>query len=220
MKLVFVFLLLITHFCKLSFVLGSKSFCFSAFPLLLALTGYLFSPLIATGTVAFYLLWSGNALITAGIPTLVATMAWNSCSTKSSYFLRFLFFVVIPLAAILAFCLHPIGSNAWAYSLYWLIPILIYGLERINQSIPLFFTALQITFIAHAIGSVLWIYQIQTTAPFWQNLVSIVPIERFVFALFSTLFVKTFVSLQEYLQSKNKLKLKGERREGNYAYKR
>ena len=77
-----------------------------------------------------------------------------------------------------AFIAHPVGAQAWVYSLYWLIPVVLYFLRKES----LFLTALGSTFTAHAVGSVIWIYANPMTPQAWLVLIPVVFIERFVFA--------------------------------------
>lgn len=77
-----------------------------------------------------------------------------------------------------AFIVHPVGGAAWAYSLYWLIPVALYMIRKES----LFLTALGSTFTAHAVGSVIWIYANPMTPQTWLALIPVVFIERLVFA--------------------------------------
>jgi len=87
--------------------------------------------------------------------------------------------LVIPIAAIILFVINPVGSQAWVYSLYWLIPI-ICALVKPNS---LFFKALGATFTAHCIGSIVWLYLVNPMTPeLWLALIPVVAIERFAFA--------------------------------------
>jgi len=99
----------------------------------------------------------------------------------------------VPLACMALFMLHPVGSQAWYYSLYWLIP-------AIALLIPehLFLRSLGSTFTAHAIGGIIWLYTLPTTPAFWLALIPIVAFERLLFAAgisvsyvaFNTLFAR------------------------------
>ncbi|MFH1780156.1 MAG: hypothetical protein ABH803_03360 [Candidatus Micrarchaeota archaeon] len=84
---------------------------------------------------------------------------------------------IIPLAAIALFWLHPTGSQAWAYALFWTIPLIAFFFKE-----NLFAKSLGATFTAHAVGSVIWLYTLQTTPEFWLALVPIVVYERLLFA--------------------------------------
>jgi hypothetical protein len=70
-----------------------------------------------------------------------------------------------------------VGSQVWYYSLYWLIPMVLYFAPK-----NLFLRSLGSTFTAHAIGSVLFLYSIPTAPALWIMLLPIVAIERLVFA--------------------------------------
>ena len=85
---------------------------------------------------------------------------------------------VVPLFCIALFMLHPIGSQAWYYSLYWLIPAIALLLPE-----NLFLRSLGATFTAHSIGGIIWLYFIPTTPQFWLALIPIVAYERLLFAL-------------------------------------
>jgi len=58
---------------------------------------------------------------------------------------------------------HPVGAQAWFYSMYWLLPVLLFLLPARTQ----FTEALGATFVQHAVGSVIWLYVVPTTAVIW-----------------------------------------------------
>ena len=84
---------------------------------------------------------------------------------------------VVPLACMALFIMHPVGSQAWFYSLYWLIPAIVLFLPE-----NLFARSLGSTFTAHSIGSVIWLYAFPSTAAFWVALIPVVAFERLLFA--------------------------------------
>ena len=86
--------------------------------------------------------------------------------------------MLVPVVAMFAFWLHPVGQQAWYYALYWLVPIIAKFLPN-----RLFLRSLGATFTAHAMGSVLFLYTINTTPALWIALIPIVAIERAAFAL-------------------------------------
>ncbi len=91
-----------------------------------------------------------------------------------------IFGILIPIICIVLFCIHPVGSQAWIYSLYWLIPI---GLTFVSKK-NLFYQSVSTTFIQHAIGSVIWIYFVSPlSAQVWLSLMPLVAIERLIFAI-------------------------------------
>ncbi|MCX8175307.1 MAG: hypothetical protein N3E51_03825 [Candidatus Micrarchaeota archaeon] len=98
------------------------------------------------------------------------------------YFARYakgnLAYGIVPLACMALFVLHPVGSQAWFYSLYWLIPIIALALPE-----HLFLRSLGSTFTAHAVGSVAFLYLIPSTPALWVALIPVVAFERGMFAL-------------------------------------
>ena len=63
--------------------------------------------------------------------------------------------------------------------MYWWIPVVLYGMNKKS----LWLEALGSTFVVHAVGSVIWIYTVETTATMWFSLLPIVAIERLLFTL-------------------------------------
>jgi len=86
--------------------------------------------------------------------------------------------LLVPVAAIIAFAIHPIGRTAWYFSLYWLIPIACHFLREKF----LIARALGATFTAHAVGGALWIYAFNMPQSLWDSLIPIVAMERLMFA--------------------------------------
>lgn len=91
--------------------------------------------------------------------------------------------ILIPIIAIIAFNLHPVGRTVWYFSLYWLIPIACHFL----RDRWLLARSLGSTFTAHAVGSSLWIYFFNMPASVWIALIPVVALERTFFALGITL---------------------------------
>jgi hypothetical protein len=87
---------------------------------------------------------------------------------------------LIPLVCLAFFLVHPIGTQAPAYTLVWLIPILTAWFAKA----PFFIQALAGTCTAHAIGSTLWLYAgLIPDAIMLHQLIPCVIIERLFFAL-------------------------------------
>jgi len=76
------------------------------------------------------------------------------------------------------FIAHPVASKAFAYSFYWLIPVVLYVLNYKNT----FCKALTATFLAHAVGSIIWLYTVPMTSTQWLALIPVVAVERLVMA--------------------------------------
>ena len=87
--------------------------------------------------------------------------------------------IVLPAFAMIAFIVHPIGRQAWYYSMYWLIPIACYFFrDRF-----LLARSLGTTFTAHAVGSTLWLYVFALPKTVWISLIPVVAMERALFAM-------------------------------------
>lgn len=113
------------------------------------------------------------------LPTLAAAL-YLSMLHKTQYTIDFskkLLLALIPISCMVLFCIHSVGGAAWAYSLFWLIPLT--TLFTTN----LFAHMLGSTFTAHAVGSVLWLYFGPALTPAaWLALMPLVVLERLVFA--------------------------------------
>ncbi len=81
---------------------------------------------------------------------------------------------IIGLVCMVLFIAHPIGRQAWYYSLYWLIPLFTTLLGRKN----VFLSALGATFTQHAVGGVAFLYAFGFTAGYWKSLIPVVAAER------------------------------------------
>jgi hypothetical protein len=113
--------------------------------------------------------------VTFGLPTLASMAIWNNMYRATDLALR----TIVPLSCLIAFVAHPVGAAASAYTMYWLIPVL-FALAGHHGFVT---RALSATFVAHAIGSVMYLYTVQTTSDLWLSLIPVVAIERLSFAL-------------------------------------
>lgn len=172
----FVWILLVLSCWKLTLhsSFGSHHISFSCLSIVLPLIGAFLSKRTSS-------LWSmsgwglahlAHLPITMGIPTFFATLSWGASSRRSQIALH----ILLPcLCMILFYFVAAPGS--WPYALYWLIPVVLYFFPR---SLPC--SALQSTFVAHAIGSVIWAYFIPMSSSAWLGLIPIVAIERLAMA--------------------------------------
>jgi len=96
---------------------------------------------------------------------------------------------LIGLVGMALFIAHPVGRQAWQYSLYWLIPMATTIMAKDN----VFAAALGTTFTQHAVGSVAFLYAYGFTPEFWKALVPVVAGERMILALGAA---ATYVSLR------------------------
>jgi hypothetical protein len=105
------------------------------------------------------------------IPGLFAAFYWSN----NSKIVR-----IVPAAlCMFLFIIHPTGSEAAVYSLFWLIPIIVALVKK--QTI--FMRALGSTFTAHAVGSVIWLYTLNMSADQWIMLIPVVIFERLLLAI-------------------------------------
>lgn len=171
---------------KVSFILGSFTMFFSMSncitPLAGAFAGFGGATLALALKISYAILFSGGMVsfmrLTDGIPAFFAGYYW-ACS---GLFIR----VIVPLSCMVGFIMHPVGSQAWAYTLYWWLPVILYGASVNN----LFARALGGTLTAHAVGSVIWIYVNPMNVQMWHALIPIVAIERLFFASGMVVFYK------------------------------
>lgn len=170
-----VFVLL--HYVKLSTFAGDSLSYFSLASVVMPLSGLLgmgFVGFTIVARLAMGVLLSGTPLSATVyyVPTFCASAYWTAKSK--------LFSVVVPLVCMFFFLLHPVGSQAWLYSCYALVPVC---LSFFPRKFP-FTHALTSTFIAHSVGSVMWVYlNPAVTAESLLALIPIVAVERFLFAV-------------------------------------
>ena len=99
----------------------------------------------------------------------------------------------IPLVAIVAFNLHPIGRSAWQYSMFWLIPIVAHFWRK-----NLFVRSIGATFTAHAVGGALWVWAFGLTREMWLALIPQTAMERTLMAVGITAFYLLFSKVLRY----------------------
>ncbi len=171
-------LLLITTLFKISYMVGSWTSFFSLrnciTPLAGAFGGFGGSLLVfgLYSVIRLYFRFSFWRLFINHIPSLFASWYW--------VFNHWLARVMVPALCMVLFVIHPIGCKAFVYSLYWLIPICLYLFKKDQNSI--FLQSLGSTFVAHAVGSVVWLYAMPMPVWQWYALIPIVAIERLLFA--------------------------------------
>lgn len=174
---VFGFCISLLSLFKLSFLLGSHKFFFSGINFILPVIGAFFSlpvSLLLISALFIFKFSVGFGILTMGLPTLAATSSFAAKSKK----LDFLLHVVLPLACMILFVVHPVASKAFAYSFYWLIPVALYVFNCKNM----FCKSLAATFLAHAVGSIIWLYTVPMTSAQWLALIPVVAVERLVMA--------------------------------------
>lgn len=187
----------LTRLAKFSFIIGSKGAFFSP--------AQSFSPLVGffggvTSSIAIFSariiitgLFSGlSAYITSlyHIPTFCGALYLST----NSKIVR----IGIPLVCMALFIAHPIGSQAYLYSCYWLIPI---GIALLNRR-SVFMQALGSTFTTHAVGSVIWLYTHSLSSSSWNMLIGIVWAERLLLAAAMTALYYAITYLQDFITKK------------------
>ncbi len=166
-------------FFKVSPIIGSRCSFFSltdALTPLAGLGGLWIAALVActrSGMSMWFLQIPLKALV-YHMPGFFASAAWA--------YPNFLLRVALPIGCMLAFGLHPIGMHAIPYTFYWLIPVAIY----LSGRKTIFLQALATTFIAHAVGSVIWLYVKELPVMVWWSLIPVVAAERLLNALLIT----------------------------------
>lgn len=183
---------------KISFIVGSYTAFFSLTGSVLPLVGAFSS---MPTTLAFFFLSMtvryAMAPIAVGklcaffLPGMCASLVWHDRYDSVR--------VIIPFVCMALFMMHPVGGQAWTYALYWVIPIALYAASR--QGIVA--KAVSSTFVAHAVGSVIWLYAYPMTAAVWIGLIPVVALERLLFAS-SMVLVYNFVFYIKHYLIKNR----------------
>lgn len=172
-------LIKLATFFKVSFIVGSSLAFFSGTSLAVPLLGAWLNmagiiSAIGMSMIGSFAVWGipSAHYLAYYIPGLFAAAAWRYPSHRIIH-------LGIPALCMVLFMTHSVGLYAFPYALYWLIPIVLY----LKQSTSLFAQALKSTFIAHAVGSIIWLYTMPMTAAAWLALIPVVAVERLTFAL-------------------------------------
>lgn len=140
--------------------------------------------------------------LTLGLPTLFASLSWYRSENPKSI-LDTLLHLVLPALCIALFCLSPVGSHAKCYSLFWLVPIALYFLPVKGIALTTS-RAIKSSFIAHAVGSVFWVYLVPMTHADWNALIPIVALERCVMSVLGAVIALTMEKIFHSLTSGRK----------------
>ena len=194
--LFFMSLVKLASLFKVSFILGSVMAFFSMTPMVQPLIGVwggvTGSGLLFALAILLRMALSGCKsfiLLSYHVPGFFA-----SCALASRHWLVH---VALPLACMALFIAHPVGFKAFAYTGYWLIPVVLYFTKK-----ELFFLrALSSTFIAHGVGSVIWIWCNPMTSAAWLALIPVVFVERGIFALGMTLIYQAVCGIKKLLRT-------------------
>jgi hypothetical protein len=163
---------------KLSLVIGSQgALLFSGVSMISPLLG-LFGGI--TSATLFFAINFLLRCVMGGFPglSILAMHVPGWCAGLYLASSHWLIRLLVPLGCIGLFLVHPVGGSAAAYSVYWLIPVVLFSTSHKS----LFLHALGATFTAHAVGSVIWLYTTTSTPSFWLSLISLVALERLTYA--------------------------------------
>jgi hypothetical protein len=177
--LIFSGLVLLGYKINFSPVVGAENQFFTLFqffgPIAGGFLGTMFGPLaVLVGELAnFFLI--GKEFIALNLLRLLPMIfaAWYFSSKERRLNLS----SIIPLLAIAAFVIHPVGRQVWYFSLFWTIPLIARWLPG-----KLFSRSLGATFTAHSIGGAIWIWTVPMPAEAWIALIPVVIFERMLFA--------------------------------------
>lgn len=180
--LLFTALVLIGSQINFSTLIGAEeSQFFTLFQFFGPISGAFLGPLVGAFSVltaqaiSFFVVGKEISLINVArlLPMLFAAYYFGTSKKKE-------WGLIVPLLAIGAFVLHPIGQQVWYYAvMFWTIPLLM----RLVFPNKLFAKSLGATFTAHAVGGAIWIYTIPMTVEAWNLLIPIVIFERTIFAV-------------------------------------
>ncbi len=165
---------------KVASLVGAPNQFFTLFQLVGPIAGAFLGPVI--GVVSVLLAQVANFFLLGKQADLITILRFTPMLFAAFYFAsskRVDWILGVPIAAMAAFMLHPIGAQVWYFSLYWLIPIA----ARLLAPNNLLAKSLGTTFTAHAVGGVLWIYATNMGAEAWIALIPVVAIERTAFAI-------------------------------------
>jgi hypothetical protein len=163
---------------KTFIIFSSKLFIL---PPLGALVSLQHMPFIAGLFLAFKFFMAGNALSLAGLPTLCSLLSWASAThgkNRLTDVVDFVMHVLLPLTCMAIFICHPAVGSGWVYALYWLIPLAAYAARTFFDIRSIFTIALASSFVAHAAGTIIWLFCVPSTANTWICLLPVVAIER------------------------------------------
>lgn len=170
--------LVAAHAIKISYIIGSWCSFFSATSILVPCSGMVAG---VYGSLGMSLLRLVQMMVVAPlrtstlllnvIPGFGASMYWSAPRIIMNY--------VLPLTCIALFVAHPIGAQAAWYSALWLVPL---AVGMLHTHAPLFLHALSSTLVAHALGSVIWLYLLPSTPALWLGIIPVVIAERLVMA--------------------------------------
>lgn len=174
---IFTVIALISYQINFSPILGTENKSFTLFQFIGPIGAGIFSPVFGAVSVIVVELIH---MATTGIADAFSVARLFPMVFAAIYFgTKRKEIAAIPLLCMGLFWLHPVGGQAWIYTLYWLIPVV--GALWLKKN--LFVRSLGTTFTAHAVGSTAFLYVYGMTPEFWLALIPVVFVERVLFAL-------------------------------------
>ena len=174
--IIFIILSFIAFQVPVSKIVGSGQ-DFTLFEFIAPIGGMFLGPLF--GAISAFIVRGANIFITRQTLDFLTVMRFLPMILAAIYFgLKGRKMAIIFPFCIVLFLIHPIGQKAWLYPLIWLIPLAAsFGKRR------LILNGLGATFMAHAVGSVIFLYAFGLTPQIWLGLIPVVLIERGCFAI-------------------------------------
>lgn len=193
--LLYTSVLKLASFLKVSFVIGSYCSFFSVAPMIAPLAGACNATIPAFASLVMLLVlkgalglsWSWASIALMGIPSFVASLVWSHG--------RFISFIV-PILCMALYLGHP-DASVW-YASLWVIPALISVTKKQNTILR----SLAATFVAHAVGAVIWAYTVPMTYASWTALAPLALVERIIFAAGMSLVYASGCTLAKVLKTK------------------
>ncbi|MBP6869997.1 hypothetical protein KBC04_03890 [Candidatus Babeliales bacterium] len=183
----------IVAFLPFNFIIGSKAACFSYSSMSIPALGYqqsLVYVILYFFTKGLFSYSFPLLFFLHRLPIFFATIALRYWDFKIS--------VLLPLLAILLFCVHPTGVQVFYYSWYWFIPMVIYFFGKDT----IYCRALIASFVAHAVGSVIWLYCGFIAPEVWTALMPLVIVERLIIAAGMIGFISLYNFIEDFCSHK------------------
>jgi|GEM_PF-1053117 len=179
-----VVVLVVASLFQVSVAWGTKMCFFSGVCMAGPLLGAFFGlggvgSVIVFSKITRFFLFGSIPVISTGVPTFLASCCWSVTSRMGGVVVK----VFVPLICFVLFIFHASVGNGWWYGLYWFVPVVFYFTQLFGLlKKTVFVTALQSTFVAHAVGSIIWCYTIPMSPEKWLALIPLVFVERLVIA--------------------------------------
>lgn len=139
--------------------------------------------------------------LSLGIPTALATYSYRQSSCYTGSLADYAVNLFFPVAAMITFVAFHGYSCASLYALYWMIPIALFGARQRALAHEPWAYALTSSFVAHAAGSLIWLFFVPMTAEQWFYLIPVVAVERMVMHCGQVLLIKSYTACSARITS-------------------